>query len=1088
MLTAFESSTHAQFYNGSQLTFGKNRIQHKNFIWNYYRFSEFDTYFYANGAPLAQHCARYGREQLRELESTLQTNLDGKIQFVIFNTLTDLKQSNLGLLSNEKYNIGGVTHILGRKVLLYFDGDYGSFEKQIRAGLSKILLDQLIYGSSLGSQVKNNALSNYPEWYISGLISYLSEDWNTRIDNFVKDGILKGRYAKLNSLKEIDALYAGHSFWKFIGDKYGRNVIPAIVYASKMSRKVANGFSSELGVTLPALEKLWLADLKARYQADELNRNPLPKNLIIPHPKLEPLYHRLRLSPDGQKAAYLTNEAGKSIVYIYDFAKKKSTRIYSLGHRLDEKVDDTYPLLAWHPTGKVLAMVVERKGFINIDFYTVAKKQWVTKIIYNLDKILDFSYSSDGLNFVMSAILKGQSDLFVFNVASNSYEQLTNDTYNDLNPRFINNNTEIVFSSNRTVDTLPSPKVKVDENIKYNPNNDIFIYDYANRSNKLKRITNTPLANDYQPVEWAAGHIGFLSDESGISNAYIAGYDSTLTAVDTISHYRYFSKNWSISNYKRNITDFDASVAARKVAMVVFEDRRYRMFTTMMLEPGETEPLKVAGTTYHTAIEKQAPEYLKVATKKRSGHRRLTNVLEKEILIPKDSVTGAKIKVPHDTTLHEFSRASVLAIPKKDSLYKLKYLAVTNLVKLDTTRSGTPPQQNNYDVEYFVNELVSQIDYSNLNTAYQPFSGGNGPIYLNPTMNALLMVGGTDLLEDYRISGGVRLNPDLVNNEYMLSFANLKHRFDKEFVFHRSSLEETDGYYTLRHKIHEASFIGTYPFTNVFAAKGTFSFRNDRSVWLALDKPSLQQKDEVKSWLSLKGELVYDNTREIETNILQGTRFKVFGEYYYQLNKANSTLSSVGFDFRHYLRIHRCFIWANRIAGASSFGQNKIIYYLGGVDNWIGAKFNKDIPIDYTQNYAYQTLATSMRGFDQNIRNGNSFMVINSELRFPVFKYFLNSPTRIGIIDNFQIVGFGDVGTAWTGPNPFGNNALFTREVYQKPIMVVVHEQRDPIVEGMGFGLRSRLFGYFIRADWAWGIEDGIVQPRKFYISLSLDF
>jgi len=355
-------------------------------------------------------------------------------------------------------------------------------------------------------------------------------------------------------------------------------------------------------------------------------------------------------------------------------------------------------------------------------------------------------------------------------------------------------------------------------------------------------------------------------------------------------------------------------------------------------------------------------------------------------------------------------------------------------------------------------------------------------------MNALLMVGGTDLLEDYRISGGVRLNPDLVNNEYMLSFANLKNRFDKEFVFHRSSLEEDYNGYTLRHKIHEASFIGTWPFTNVFAAKGTFSFRNDRSVWLALDKPSLQQKDEIKSWLSLKGELVYDNTREIETNILQGTRFKVFGEYYYQINKANSTLSSVGFDFRHYLRIHRCFIWANRIAGASSFGQNKIIYYLGGVDNWIGAKFNKDIPVDYTQNYAYQTLATNMRGFDQNIRNGNNFVVINSELRFPVFKYLLNSPTRIGIIDNFQVVGFGDIGTAWSGPNPFGNNMLFTRYVYQKPIMAIVHEQRDPIVEGMGFGLRTRLFGYFIRADWAWGVEDGIVQNRKFYISLSLDF
>jgi hypothetical protein len=1086
MMTAFEPSATAQFYNGSQLTFGKNRIQHKNFIWNYYRFTDFDTYFYANGAPLAQHCAKYGREQLREFESTLQTNLDGKIQFVIFNTLTDLKQSNLGLLSNEKYNIGGVTHILGRKVLLYFDGDYGSFEKQIRAGISKILLDQLIYGASMGAQVKNNALSNYPEWYISGLISYLSEEWNTNIDNFVKDGILKGKLSRLNSLKETDALYAGHSFWKFIADKYGKNTIPAIVYSSKMSKKAANGFSSELGVTLRELEKQWVADLKAKYNADELNRNPLPKNLIVPHPKLEPSYSRLRISPDGQKSTYVTNEAGKAIVYIYDVAKKKSTRIYSIGHRLDEKVDDTYPLLAWHPTGKVLAMVVERKGFINIDFYTLAKKQWVTKIIYNLDKILDFSYSSDGMNFVMSAILKGQSDLFVFNVASSSVEQLTNDTYNDFNPRFINNNSEIVFSSNRPVDTLPSAKAKA-EDIKFNPNNDIFIYDYANHSSKLKRITNTPLANEFQPVEWSGGHIGFLSDESGITNAYIAGYDSTLTAVDTISHYRYFSKSWPISNYKRNITDFDASVSARKLAKTVFEDRHYRMFTETMPEPSETEPLNVASTSYRAAIEKRGPDYLKPVLKRRSGHRRLTNVLEKEVAIPKDSVTGAKIKVAHDTTLYQFSRSSVLAIPKKDSLYKQKFQA-TSLIQLDTTHSTTPPQQHTYDVEYFINELVSQVDYSNLNTSYQPFAGGSGPVYLSPTLNALLMVGGTDLLEDYRISGGVRLNPDLVNNEYLLSFADLKHRFDKEFVFHRSSIEESDGYYTLRHKIHEASFIGTWPFSNVFAAKGTFSFKNDRAVMMSVDTASLKVKDNTKSWLSLKGELVYDNTRELETNILQGTRFKVFGEYYYQLNKANSTLSSIGFDFRHYLRIHRCLIWANRIAGASSFGQNKIIYYLGGVDNWLGAKFNNNIPVDLTQNYAFQTLATDMRGFDQNIRNGNNFMVINSELRFPVFKYLLNTPTRIGIIDNFQIIGFGDMGTAWSGPNPFGNNVLFTRTIDQSPIEAVVHEQRQPIVEGMGFGLRTSLFGYFIRADWAWGIEDGIVQGRKFYISLSLDF
>jgi hypothetical protein len=1088
MLITFLPNSKAQFYNGSQLTFGKNRVQYKNFIWNYYRFSDFDTYFYLNGAPLAQHCAKYAREQLRNLESMMQNNLDGKIQFVIFNTLTDLKESNLGLLSNEKYNIGGITHILGRKVLLYFDGDYANFDKQIRAGIAKVLLDQLMYGVSVGTQVKNNALSNYPEWYVNGMISYLSEEWSTSLDNFVKDALMTKKLKHLNTLKETDAVYAGHSLWKYIADKYGKNVIPAIIYSSRMSKKVQGGFTSELGLKLRELEKQWLEYLTNRYKADDADRADVPKTLLLPHPKIQRKYERLRLSPDGKREAYITNEAGKAIIWIYDNTKKKAQRIYSIGHRLDEKVDDTYPLLAWHPTGKVLAVIVERNGFINIDFYTIGKKQIVHKIVYNIDKVLDFSYSSDGLNFVMSAIQKGWSDIFVYNIASGSYEQITKDPFNDLTPRFINNSSQIVFSSNRPVDTLAGEKTKYDD-VDFNPTNDLFVYNYATRSNKLIRLTNTPLANESHPVEWSSGQVGFLSDESGIRNSYIAGFDSTITAVDTISHYKYFTKLIPGSNLKRGIVDFDANAASGKVAKIIFSDGRYRMSVEPMLEPHETEVANPAPTNYMAAMQKLPPDVLKSSLERRpKAHRRLTNVTEKEIPKVKDTVLNIQNqRLRRDTTRYSFSRSAILAISSHDSLFKQKFPAIYSLVQLDTTHSTAPIQQRTYNVEYFVNELVSQIDYSNLYASYQPFTGGGGPIYLNPGINALMMVGATDLLEDYRISGGVRLNPDLKNNEYLLSFANLKHRFDKELVFHRSSLEETDGFYTLRHRIHEASFIGTWPFSNVLAIKGTVTLRNDRAIWLASDLPSLMQKDVIKTWGAIKGELTYDNTREIEVNIPQGTRFKVFSEYYYQLNQ-NGNMISLGLDARHYLRIDRCFIWANRFAAATSFGHDKIIYYMGGVDNWIGAKFNQSIPIDYSQNYAYQTLATNMRGFDQNIRNGNSFMVFNSELRLPVFKYLLNRPTRIGIIDNFQVVGFGDVGTAWSGPNPFLNNILFTRYVNQSPIGVVVREQRNPIVEGMGFGLRTRLLGYFIRADWAWGIEEGAIQPRKFYVSLSLDF
>ena len=55
-------------------------------------------------------------------------------------------------------------------------------------------------------------------------------------------------------------------------------------------------------------------------------------------------------------------------------------------------------------------------------------------------------------------------------------------------------------------------------------------------------------------------------------------------------------------------------------------------------------------------------------------------------------------------------------------------------------------------------------------------------------------------------------------------------------------------------------------------------------------------------------------------------------------------------------------------------------------------------------------------------------------------------------------------------------------------MFIKVESVKDPLVEGFGFGLRSRLLGYFLRGDLAWGVEDGRILAPVFYFSLSLDF
>jgi hypothetical protein len=86
-------------------------------------------------------------------------------------------------------------------------------------------------------------------------------------------------------------------------------------------------------------------------------------------------------------------------------------------------------------------------------------------------------------------------------------------------------------------------------------------------------------------------------------------------------------------------------------------------------------------------------------------------------------------------------------------------------------------------------------------------------------------------------------------------------------------------------------------------------------------------------------------------------------------------------------------------------------------------------------------------------------------------------------------VAFGDIGTAWSGDSPWAGKNAWDNEVFvQGPVKVILDTNRDPIVGGFGFGMRTMLMGYFIRADWAWGVENSYILPRVFYLSLSLDF
>src|ERR1700712_4465337 len=81
----------------NSVEFGKNRIQHKKFIWKFYQSPNFNTYFNQGGLELGKFVAQVAEKELTGIEAQVEYSLQRQINIVVYNNYNDYKSTNIGL-------------------------------------------------------------------------------------------------------------------------------------------------------------------------------------------------------------------------------------------------------------------------------------------------------------------------------------------------------------------------------------------------------------------------------------------------------------------------------------------------------------------------------------------------------------------------------------------------------------------------------------------------------------------------------------------------------------------------------------------------------------------------------------------------------------------------------------------------------------------------------------------------------------------------------------------------------------------------------------------------------------------------------
>ena len=534
------------FGQGINVKFGKNRVQYHDFTWSFYQSDNFVTYYYLGGQEIGQFVAQIAEKDLPDVERILDYKVNTRMEILVYNDVTDANMSNLGT-GKDFNNIGGVTKILGNKIFVYFNGDHNDLRRQVREGIAQVLINNMIFGGNFQEVLQNAVLLSLPDWFVDGLVSYIGERWSVEDDNRMRDGILSGRYKKFNKLTGEDARLAGHSFWYYVESNNGKEAIPNLLYLTRINRSLENGFLFVLGYSyVEAIDK-WYKYFYNRYALEETQQNAIQDSLALPIKNFKNRkYTAAKLSPNGRYVAFVTNDMGKWRVHLYDQQENKLKTIAKGGFKTKTLAYDyNYPVINWDQTGRRLLVFYEKRDVIRLLDYTVETKEKKIDDVTKFQRVTDFTFTDNPYVIIISAINRGQSDLYRYDLRSTTTTQLTNDFWDDLNPKYVDLGwyKGIIWSSNRPAARLLNEKL--DTILPINHFDLYFLYNTPAKSDAILDLTNTPYWDEWQADQLSDGQFGMLAEDNGLYNRY-AGYVDT-----TFSHYLYtvYYKD-SVVNYK----------------------------------------------------------------------------------------------------------------------------------------------------------------------------------------------------------------------------------------------------------------------------------------------------------------------------------------------------------------------------------------------------------------------------------------------------------------------------------------------------------------------------------------------------------
>ena len=442
----------------AQYPFGKNKVLYVPKSWKYLETPHVEIYYYPDELSIAEFVAGLADSVYAEYSAFFGVEFKARIPVILYGTHHDFKETNVTPYMVSESTAGFTEFIKGR-IALPFTGSYPKLRKVFRHEMVHVFMIEKL--RVVMSARRHLNYSGPPLWFVEGLAEYVANRTpDTEAEMFLRDAVTSGVLSPLDDMWRIEGTFLmykeGESAVGYIATRFGDESIRLILERWWESDRFDLVLRKTIGIPLRRLSEEWEEFLKRRYYPSILERQKIDElgERLVPGETAFEIYPACDPAAGDSARVFCVGYERGSIDILELKRAEREGRREEIFIRAGQSNDfESIPPLRSRISvrGDTLLFVSKAGAHDVIYIYDIPRKRVLKKISIAEARILSSpALSPDGRSIACSAIDgTGKSDLFVYNLAADTYERLTNDYWDDASPDWHPAKNLLVFSSDR---------------------------------------------------------------------------------------------------------------------------------------------------------------------------------------------------------------------------------------------------------------------------------------------------------------------------------------------------------------------------------------------------------------------------------------------------------------------------------------------------------------------------------------------------------------------------------------------------------------------------------------------------------------